>query len=188
MIKSIIPFAAVLFVTACTSRPILVATGPRDRLFPFGTYRHSVSVLLKSGTMNGKADGPTTQEFSGLVDIRKERVKVIATSPFGTTLFRLTQVRDGHDLTIETDLEALKKAAPGIKKFMRPVLALLDFPIQNRELPRVIEIPDATDSEHRLGSPVHVTLSEYDSRQIPKQAKLKTESFEITVKVDEYVP
>lgn len=177
-----------IFIMACASQPLIIAAGPRDRLFPFGTYRHSVSVLLKKGTMNGKPEGPTTQQFSGLVDIRKERVKVIATSPFGTTLFRLTQDRDMSEPTMETDLDALKKAAPGIKKFMRPVLALLDFPIRNRELPREIEIPDASDSENSLGGPVHVTLSRYDAGQIPKQAKLKTDAFEITVKVDDYVP
>ncbi|MEQ1876504.1 MAG: hypothetical protein ABL958_07650 [Bdellovibrionia bacterium] len=96
-----------LIFAACTTAPKTsgTASADRDRLFPFGTYRHKIglSVSLEKG-------GTRDMSFDGVVELRAEKVQVIGLSPFGTTEFKITE--SGGKIEIETFRAQLKKAEP----------------------------------------------------------------------------
>ena len=73
-----------LFLSACATKPVPLPAGPRTLLFPFGTYQHLVQLKLAKAPPKG----PQSFDFRGVFVFQKERMKLVALTPFGTTLFR----------------------------------------------------------------------------------------------------
>lgn len=180
-----------LLATACATSPKV--TGPRTLLFPLGTYRHTVTIQLKNGTLNGKPDGPHSQRFSGVVNLQKDKLTILALSPFGTTVFRLTENRTTKTVVLETEIAALKKVETQIATYLEPMQLLLSLSVPLPVSDRVTQI--RTDKE---GWPIefdlaanqftHVVLENYDANHIARAARLGTELYDLNVQVDDYAP
>ncbi|MES2856597.1 MAG: hypothetical protein V4692_12075 [Bdellovibrionota bacterium] len=169
----------VLFL-GCTHTAKLPATLPapaasRTTLIPEGTHNHSVKLTVKNTLSSGQNQGPKQMSFSGIVDYRSGKVKVIGLSPLGSTLFRLEDDLKTEITTFQTDISEMKKAEPFIRDYYAPVRQLLKLPYP----PKLTKIDvDSTGFEFK----------EYDSFEVPRRIAIETEKFKLDIEVDSYEP
>lgn len=179
-------------VTACATGPKATVL-PRTRLFPLGTYRHTVTIRLKSGTLNGNPDGPRSQRFLGVVNLQQDKLTILALSPFGTTVFRLVENRSTGVVDLETEIAALKKVESQIVKYLEPMRVLLSQPVPLSASKSVEQIRTEKDGwpiefELTTNPSAHVFLENYDERHIARSARILTEFYDLKVGVDDYAP
>lgn len=179
MRAALIAATAITLFAAC-STVSKVPTAPRTLLFPHGTYRHTVTITLLHGTMNGKPDGPRSQRFSGVMSLQEDKLTLLALSPFGSTVFRLTEIRSTKKVTLETEIEAIKNSESQIIKFLAPMRILFSRPKPLSDWPGNLELS--------TNPPARAQLADYDANRIARFARITTDEYDLTIKVDDYVP
>lgn len=184
----ILLFTSFLQTSCATHGPATTAGKPeRKVLFPEGTYRHDVRVRLKHANVDGK----TEMHFSGVVVLDSNRVKIIGVSPFGTTLFRLTEERLGRVIKLETEIDAMKKSESKLLEIIRPILSLLTMrlPIpENGDFRVVRSTRDGWPAELESNSGHWIGLENYDASDVPRRARIRHDAYETEIKVEDYAP
>jgi len=165
-----------LLAPGCASSPKSVAPpGAEQRvtLFPNGTYRNNVRVLLKNAVVNGKKE----MRFNGVLDLREETIRIVSVSPFGTTVFRLIEDRKTGDVKLETSVDSLKKAESQIKNYYVPIRTALTLPLSQLSSSRELRVDG-----------YHIQYFDFDSSGIPLKTLIQSDAFDISVGIDSYAP
>jgi hypothetical protein len=177
-----------LMFGGCTTVPKVMNLQSRQSLFPEGIYEHKVEL-----TFSSKA-GQKRQSFHGIVQLSLESLQFNALSPFGTTVFRLTENRKTGDIQFENFVSDLAPFETQIRLFYSLVRAVLTAPFEikpsetlsvlakdDQGLPRRLQI-------HALKSSAVVELQKYDEQKIPREIHVQHEQFQIQIEVVSYDP
>jgi len=193
LLLGLLVVAAPLVLGACASSKIspvgqesLVG---HERLFPFGTYRHEVRLILPA-----HADQPEKKfEFSGLVQLKPEAVHVVVFSFLGTTAFKINEDLKTGEIQTEVYVAQLKKFEPRLKEYyaiLREVLiAGSTPPAEGSRLKwiRTNEKGQPTEMQ-TVGLDKNATfkLEEYDGSGIPNRFLIEHPNFTVEVRVKSY--
>jgi len=170
-----------LLLAACTSAPKTAgtATAERERLFPFGTYRHKVE--LKAG---GREFG-----LVGVVELRAERVQVVGLSAFGTTEFRIVESVSDGKIAIEIFREQLKKFEPRILEYYSVLRSLFRAKMKRETETDLVWAENAPAGPARLLDPKNGSefkIFNYDSNAVPLGLEISHPKFSARIKVTGY--
>lgn len=172
---------ALLVLCACTT------TGPkvkivRENLFPSGTYEQKINLILS------KTETSPERQFSfhGILKMDKDKILVLALSPFGTTEFKLED--DGKSVKTEIYREAMKKAKDKITDYyvvFKPLLKAKQSKSSEKNL--------IWEKEDSLGLPVKLrkdenifSIKRYDQNCVPTFISIASKGFKVDVRVTEY--
>jgi hypothetical protein len=163
-----------LLLSACVTKPPQLPEGPRDLLFPHGTYQHLVKVKLTKAPPKG----PQEFEFRGVFVSEQNRLKLVALSPVGTTLFRVEEDLVTHQIKIQTYMEALKKAEDKIMQSYTVTKKILTLPASK-------EWPSEMDFDTPEGK-THLVIDAYDSNKVPSHIKVTNPQYNLEIAVVSY--
>jgi hypothetical protein len=156
-----------LFLSGCSSiQKNFHATGPRTLVFPFGTYKHEISL---------KPTGQDERTFSGVVQIKEETVTVIGLSHFGSTLFRVKEDRKAAKTDVEIYYEPFKKYEDKVREFYKVIHGFIVLKPGAKEFTLNIE-----------GKKVLIKFEDYDEHEIPGKILITHPNFSVAVKVVGY--
>ena len=175
-----------LFIFGCAHKSQTITNGPKQLLFPYGTYQHSVKVTLS----NGNAEGPKEFEFRGIFEFKSDQLKLVGLSPMGTSVFRAEENLATHELKMEIYVKSSKQADEKIRQSYIITRDVLTSSINDQRvkilrrnkqgMPLEMEIPSQKEF-------VQVLLSSYDKQNIPKVLLVSHKGFKLEVKVTDYV-
>jgi hypothetical protein len=177
-----------LLCLACTHKPAKMIEGPREFMFPYGNYQHDVRVHLTKAPPRG----PQDFAFRGVFDFRKDHLNLVALSPFGTTMFRVQENLQTHQIQMEIFVDALKKYEDRIRPLYEVTRDILTLPLQDFEK-KGIQVLTRNEKNRPLKmmvptgqTTVAVDISQYDELEIPKVLKVQAQEFQLDVKVVDY--
>ena len=175
-----------LIVASCAGAPKTsrVATSDRDRLFPFGTYRHKVDLTVKLNSEKNRSF-----KLDGIVDLREEKIQVIGISAFGTTEFKIVEDRKSGAISIEIYRDQLKKAENRFRDYYSVLRRLLDAKMKRGADSELVwaefdETGPLKLTEARTGSTFY--LSQFDRNKIPTALEVHHREFSALIKVVGY--
>lgn len=145
-----------------------VSNESRTTLIPRGTHQQTVTVHIKKGDQR-------QMRFSGVLDVREDRVSLIGLTPFGSTLFRLKEDLKTGAISFETDNEQMKKAGPYIQKTYGPVREMLKIPY-----------PPAV-KEKTIGD-LRFHFDELNAQDMPIKTRVETPDFDLDIEEVGYAP
>lgn len=156
-----------LIATACSTSGL--HEQPSNRLFPYGVYKHDVGVTFQQ---EGKDQ---FHRFFGILELRPETTRMVALSPFGTTVFRLTEDKKTHQISMEFAFEPLRRLEERFRQFYSMVQASSDLPM---------------DWKQNIGAleKVGFEVVSYRKDGIPKEMKLQNSRFSVRIEVMNYEP
>ena len=161
-----------------------------DLLFPGGKYTHQVQLRIP------EAPDPSKRsfDFRGIVAISPEVIRIAVLSPFGTTLFRMTENRASGELKVENFVSELKTSEARVREYYADLRKLL--------LAHVHESEAGGDEVHAVsrdsaGRPVRLEanggspptryrLDAWDERGVPLNVKVEGAHFTVTIEVTSY--
>jgi hypothetical protein len=179
-----------LILFSCAGKKTIHGERAQDRLFPNGTYKHEVKLLLpaREGMPEEKSFN-----FNGLVRLEDAKIQVVVFSFFGTTAFKIIEDLKTGEVKSEVYVGVLRKFEPRIQdyyKILREVLLAGSVaPSEGSRLKWV-----RTDDR---GLPLEVEtvgleknavfkLSRFDEHRIPAEFLIEHPHFKVTVKVASY--
>lgn len=169
------------FLAACASiAPIYRSPGPYHGgpLLPLGTYLQDVSIQPKTGH---------AFHFEGVLE-RREKVTVISgLSPFGTTLFRISDDFKGEP-KLEIFVDQLKTHSDRVLAFyggLRPLLRLNDDPAMHEE-EVTSRYPDRRPENLSSSPDLNLHVDEYDSAGRAAKLFLRAPYFDARISLREY--
>jgi hypothetical protein len=172
---------ATLFLTACAStKPLYRSPGPYlgGPLLPLGTYLQDISIEPKTGG---------SFQFQGVLERRAKATVISGLSPFGTTMFRITDDFKGEP-KVEIFVDQLRAHADRVLGFytgLRPLLRLNDDPaMRQREVKSRYGDRRPEDLSSEAGVNLHV--KEYDREGRASDLMLSAPNFKAHIKLREY--
>lgn len=175
--------AVFLFGVGCSSPPVKTVIPDRKLLFPYGTYKHSITLHLQDNRRF---------HFKGIVDLRENSLQLVGLSFFNTTVFRLKEDRVTKKLDVEIFQEQLKKYEDKVRQFygnLRNLLVLDAHPHSGKGL-RVVSLDDDEfPKQLRFNvaeKDVDVTFKAYDAKKVPERVEIKRPEFSVDLIVTGY--
>lgn len=177
--KRWISMGIVMFLAACgtvektpkTMAPLEPAKSAASMLFPYGKYKHEVSVHVVKGE-DGK---PQNYNFSGYVETSADVIRLVALSMLGTTIMKINEDRKTGNAETEIYVERLKKAREQIHQLyalLRQVLVMKKSGAENIKATRISS--GSTSGE--------VRFSNYKDG-MPQLVQVSVPQFELGIKV-----
>jgi hypothetical protein len=172
MINKIMSVIISALLAGCAHSTI-AQLGPsvRKTLIPIGSHQQSVIVHLKKVKLNRK----DSMRFSGVLDVREDRVQLIGLTPFGSTLFRVKEDLKTGNVVFETDNEQMKKAEPYVKSTYRPIREMLKIPYP------------PVRSEATVGD-IKFRFENFNAQDLPLKILVDTPDFNLEILEDGYAP
>lgn len=156
--KTLILYLVLIFLTACSSSP---PKTPPAKLFPYGTYHHNISLLLKDKNMS----------FPGINLWSEERFVVIGLGPLDITMIKYEEDR----INYKKDLYINKELIPMDESRALQLIGLLkEMYTWDRSICKGREC-----EKSYYGIPIRFELNEQD-----QVSKIKAERDRIKVNVD----
>ena len=152
-----------LFGCATSPRP-KVDSQAKNRLFPDGTYRHEVTLMLPNGQQH---------QFQGVVKLAPERIEVVGLSFFNTTVFRVVDNRKNEPPEVHIYIPQLRPQEAKV----REMYGLLK---------KMLLLPHAEAEKTELPGGGHLSMAGYDERHIPRLLRIQSDKFTVDVKVTSY--
>ncbi len=106
-----------LLFTSCAHQALKLPHSS-DRLFPEGTYQHSVKIHTEQ-------PAPRTMEMRGIVASRPDKLKVIGLSTFNTTIFRIEEDLKTGEIKKEFYLDIIRQHEARFIEFYQLIRELL---------------------------------------------------------------
>lgn len=154
---------------SCSSRNIRPPSLSQNLLFPLGTYQHKVNITT-SPTPEHKSQNFS---FTGVVQISLERIQVVGLSPFGATLFKLTEERSSEKLMFDSFIDAFKGHEAKFQEY---------YPA----LKHLLTAPHNFSSTSKSMPNTHFTIKSYDKNGIPERIEIQDSKFSIDIRVTGY--
>ena len=150
-----------VFLAACVHTP--KSTAPA--FFPPGNYRHQVHVEI----LNAPADAPKSLDFQGALKLTHDEIKLVALSPMGTSLFRLTENLKTQEVQKEFYLESMQKNQTQVLR----LYSLIRLAILARRDQSQIQQGDS-----------QISFSNLDKDGVPATIKVKNPHFLLSIQVE----
>lgn len=173
-----------LFLVSCSSpQKTFHEEGPRTQVFPNGTYQHEIRLKQKEG-------GERT--FSGVVQIKEDLITVVGLSPFGSTLFKITEDRKTKNIKTEIYVEAFKKYEDKVAGFYQVIRELMLLKLGQTQAPGMKVLETESDGAPKKvvltleGKEITLSLSNFDEHHIPQNLEVSHPFFQVFVKVVGY--
>jgi hypothetical protein len=182
------------WVASCASHNIQVAqvptgTASQARLFPYGNYKHKVSLTVTAR--------PDTAEkkfnFTGIVQLKADAIRIVVLSDFGMTAFKINENLLTGDIQTEVFVPQMKKFEPRIREYyliLREILlAGNQPPTGNSHLKWIKANEQGLPLEiQTVGLEQNATfkLSGFDKNKIPTGFSIEHPHFEVDAQVAGY--
>lgn len=174
--------------TADAPKPSVAALGPRDRLFPFGVYRHDVSLFIPKTEKNSELKF----DFNGVVKLAPETIQMVALSHFGTTVFKLNEDLKTGKVTTEIFVDQMKKFESKLPEYysILRLFLLARLPAENAEnklrftKTRDDGLPEEAETTG-LEKNATFRFVKYDQLAIPSEVEIAHPAYSVTIKVRE---
>lgn len=172
----------VLLLTACSTYRVKNESESRPRLYPNGTYRHSVVLTMPDGK---------TQSFQGVVSLSDKQIVVVGLSAFGTTVFRLKDDLGSGKQEVEIFIDQLKKHDSKLREFYALLKRLLLLPAKGmgQGTEKRENNPDGLPVSLETSGLEHnakLFFEEYDAHKLPLRIRMEGEKFKVEVTVIGY--
>ena len=154
-------FILFFILAACTHQPLQDS----KPFFGPGNYRHFVKVEI----LKASRSAPSHLEFQGAVKITPNEIKLVALSSLGTTLFRISENRQTHQLENEFYDESTKSHES-------QVLRLYSL------LSRALVANSGNNQIHSGDS--QITFSNFDDRGMPRSLFIENPHLLIRIEVE----
>jgi len=163
-------FSAFFFVLGCSSFSIKKAL-PLNRalLFPYGLYKHNVTLNLANGQ---------GYNFSGLILTNQQLNSIRAFSQFGNTIFKLQHNKLTNKLDLDVYFEPLNNHKKELSMFYEFLNLLLNT--------RMTEEDSISLQPTGNAQVVLVDFSDRDTNKIPRIFTLKHPQFSLRAEVTDY--
>ena len=160
--------------SSCAQNRISTRSDSQDRLFPYGTYRHKIHLTLPPN------DGQPEKSFNftGIVQLKPEGVRISVLSFLGTTSFRISEETASGEIKTEVFLAPLKRFEPRIQEYYRVLRELL---FAKAEKPQPPEFKLAVQ-----GMETVFRINEFNASGMPLEFLIEHPRFKVTVKVVDY--
>lgn len=193
------PIATVLLVLAvvcgCAPRTVKKTSEAvslvRERIFPAGSYNHDVKLELVRAP-NPEKPGERSFAFKGVVLISGREIRVVALSPFGTTLFKIAENRSTAEVSVVSYVDALKPLEPKFREYYAVLRDMLLAPMAPPRKGRVRLVksnaqgrPEEIEADQGT-EPASFFFSAYDPNGVPLQVRIEHARFKVEVKVVDY--
>lgn len=180
-------FSAIL--SSCASSKVVHGPVGHEKLFPYGTYKHEVKLVLPA---HGAAPEKKF-EFSGLVQLKPDVVHVVVFSFLGTTAFKINEDLKTGEIQTEIYVAQMKRFEPRLKEYygiLREVLiAGAEPPADGSRLQWIHTNEKGLPTEMRtVGLDKNATfkLHDFDSNGIPGEFLIEHPDFSVQVQVKSY--
>jgi hypothetical protein len=167
-------FILVVSLAGCASpRVTTPGESAKTYIFPYGKYQHDVQLTI----LGDAGDTPTHQHLNGLVKIDANTIQIVGLSPFGTTVFKISDHLDTGKIEDEIYLPQLKAHADRVLAFYQVLKKLLLL---------------KKDHSYHEGSAIEVEpgtefiFGAFDKNQIPKKMTIHSAHFEVEIEVTRY--
>jgi hypothetical protein len=150
-----------LLLVSCVQKPLGVKRG--GGLFPYGTYRHEVSVHVLRPARD--------MDLRGVVSCDENHIKAVGLSFFGTTMFRIDEDLRTGEIKKEFFLDAIERHQAEFMRYYRLIHALLDAPAGQSDF-------------ERDGARFHA--GDFDDKGIPRRVRIEHPEFTVDLKVTKY--
>ncbi len=174
-------FILILSLAACTHYQVSDPSKASTQLYPDGNYRHFITMELSGGR---------SQKFQGVVSIKPESIVIVGLSPFGNSMFRITDSRGKDEPKFDIYFEPLRKYEPKLRQFYSLLRELLILPSNGESKSTSDKVLDA---QSRLSSlnvtadkKTTLTFGNYDLRNIPLHVRIERDDFKVDIEVGEY--
>lgn len=167
----------------CTTKKIQNTEAPRQFLFPQGLYRHNVHLEIQKEPQKEpqKTETRDRQKFSfnGVVTISEQTIKIVGFSPFGTTLFRMSEDQKSGRVETQVYIDALKPMESRMAEYYVVLKKLLTIKHSGNPRPQQIILQTPAGE-----TPVH--FKHYDQNGVPDEIDVQNSKFSIQIKVSGY--
>ena len=178
------------FITSCSSSQKHVSGSvSHDKLFPYGTYMHKVTLTLLA--RDDRAEKKF--KFSGVVQLKPDAIHVVGLSFLGTTAFKVDEDRKTGEIETAVYVDQMKKYEPRLREYyliLREILVADSSPNLDERHLKVIRT-------NEKGFPVEMEtmgfaknaalkLSDFDQNGIPGVFVIEQANFSVTVQVTGY--
>ncbi len=173
--KITLPITAALMTPGCAAPLKKVTTSPElnEYVFPIGNYTHQVRVHIPTNPDPKKREF----QFRGVVRISPDVIRIVALSPVGSTLFKMSEERTTGKVSIETYVSSLKPLEGKLLEYYSALRVLLTA----RRNPR-----PSVFSETVGGEPTEFRFEKYDPAGIPTHLEIRSPIFSVAVEVVGY--
>jgi hypothetical protein len=166
---------AFLFLLGGCASPRVTTPGESAKtyVFPYGKYQHNVELTL----FGNAGDAPLHQHLNGVAKIDAKMIQVVGLSPFGTTVFKITDHLNTGKIEDEIYLPQMKAHEDRVLAFyqlLKKLLLLKKNPAYQEG--SVIEVESGTE----------FTFGAFDQNQIPKKMTIHSARFEVEIEVTRY--
>ncbi len=184
--KRLLAASLLIFLAACgTTRKVGTSDFNSEALlFPYGNYRHRVSIQLGQ-------EPDKKMNFSGVVQLKEDVIRIAALSPLGVTVFKVTENRKTGEIKSEVFLEAMKKHESKVSEYYALLRVLLTAP--NRAGGSALKW-EKRDSEGRpleakatsAGQEGTLRFLAYDQNGVPEKVVIESAKFTVEIEVAGY--
>jgi hypothetical protein len=141
--------------------------GAGNRLFPYGTYEHAVTLKVKHPQEK-------TYRFNGVVKLAEDRVEIVALSFLGTTEFRIQDDLKAKTTKVDIYRDSFKQFEPRLRDYYGILKLIFDLPPQ-----------PPSDIKWKNQS-IHFVVTSYDKDNVPEKIHVEHPDFNIDIKVTSY--
>jgi hypothetical protein len=181
--------AAPVALASCASATVVHGEVGRDKLFPYGTYKHEVKLVLPA---HGEAPEKKF-EFSGIVQLKPDAVHVVVFSFLGTTAFKIDEDLKTGEIRTAIYVAQMKKFEPRLKEYYGILRELLIAgatpPVDGARLRWVKTDDQGRPIEMRtvgLEKNAIFKLLDFDANRIPARFLIEHPGFSVEVRVKSY--
>jgi hypothetical protein len=164
-----------IFLGACSTHKFVTSGAPRTQIFPPGVYNHEVTLTLEPGV----SEKEKKYNFSGVIRVNSNEVKVVVLSSFGFTELQIDENIRNKTLKIDVVRESLKKFEPQIRSYYQILRLMLFEPLKGHSSPTHLE-------ETLDGHTAIFDFSSFDGNNIPCRVDVSYPHFKIRIGVTSY--
>jgi hypothetical protein len=139
----------------------------QNRLFPYGTYEHAVTVKVKRPQEK-------SYHFNGVVKLGEERIEIVAMSFLGTTEFRIQDDFKTKAIKVDIYRDSVKQFEPRLREYYGILKLIFELPPQ-----------PPTDIKWK-NQVIHFVVTSYDKDGVPEKIHVVHTDFDIDIKVTSY--
>jgi hypothetical protein len=179
--KNILSLFAITFMTFGCSTPAKKISSheiAKDFIFPYGIYKHDIQfqVLGHESADRRETVAPQNYHFKGVIKLGPDLIQVVALSPFGTTVFKITDDLKKNQVTDEIYVDRVKPFEPKLLKYYGNLKTLLTTR-------RETLAPDQTLA---VDSETTIQFGKKDDNQIPETVKIMSRAYTVDIEVTGY--
>jgi hypothetical protein len=166
-------FLVLFILMSCSTAKKERSSLSGESIFPNGVYQHDVKLDFKMEGAKGKSFS-----FKGVASIGDKEIKIIALSPFGTTLSKIQEDRATGKVTCDIYYPQMKAFEDKLLHYYSIFKEALSVKKIDGKLPERVEY---SAKEKAL-----FLFRKYDKNNIPEEIKVQGQKFEALIKVVGY--